>query len=191
MPKVDYNGTQYDSELEVEYAKYLMQNNEVLDYFYNDKLKRIDLGLKRKYTPDFLVHYSDHWEIIETKGYSQYSCRIDSEIDFRMKALSGDELKQYAEECIGIEIDKPVIYKKIKYLKKYGWVDFKFKNPNTIANKRRKKIAELENELKETKNNLKELQRYLNYSFKQRKNKKLTPKQIQFMEEFEKKMGVN
>ena len=45
-----------------------------------------------------------------------------------------------------------VVYRKVKYLKAYGFVDWDFKNPNTIANKRKEKINDLSSEIKELRN---------------------------------------
>ena len=71
----------------------------------------------------------------------------------------------------------PVVYRKIKYLKAYGFVDWEFKNPNTLANKRKEKINDLSTELKELKDFKKNALRYYTYHLKIVRNEKLTKAQ--------------
>jgi cell shape-determining protein MreC len=80
--------------------------------------------------------------------------------------------------------ERDVIYKKIKHLKTYGWVDFDFKNPNTIANKRKTKIAELEAENKELKEYKKKAERYFSYLKKINSGIKLTKPQQEWVKQF-------
>lgn len=186
MPKVMYNGITFDSELEVNYYKYLTEQN--LKFIYHPK-KSIYINSKNKYTPDFIVIYDDRIEIIETKGYSQYSFMKDNMIHNVMIDKSKDELFDFvldngltqSEICC-----KDIMYKKIKYLKSYGWVDFDFKNPNTLSNQRKNKILELEKELKESNIYIKNIERYFSYLRNIRDGKKLTKAQLEWKYNFEK-----
>ena len=191
MPKVYYNGLSYDSELEVDYAKYLEQNG--YEYIYHPK-KPIKLNLKNTYTPDFIVFYVDRIEIIETKGYNQFSFMKDNMTHNLMLEKTADNLIDYLldngisnKELIG----KDIQYKKIKYLKAFGFVDWDFKNPNTIANKRKEKINVLTDELKELKNYKKNCERYFEYIKKIRNNVKLTKSQNEWLYNFECEKGIN
>ena len=56
-----------------------------------------------------------------------------------MQSKSEQELKDWLR-VNGLRDDYPTVYKKVKYLKAYGFVDWDFKNPNTIANKRKEKF---------------------------------------------------
>ena len=195
MGKVKYDGITFDSELEVEYYKYLMANNDVVDFVYHPNAIPNLIG-KRSYTPDYIVLYKDRIEIVECKGYNPYSKMIDDQIHNVMLTKSASQLANYTIQNINrsIEYNKriddwyrcccyyKVVYKKIKYLKAYGFVDWDFKNPNTLANKRKEKINDLSAELKELREFKKNALRYWNYKFKQAGKEKLTKKQAEWLE---------
>ena len=184
MPKVKYNGITFDSELEVEYYKYLMANHDVVDFTYHPK-QPIAVTKGNNYYPDFVVYYSDmkdylRCEIVECKGYSQYSFMKDNMIHNIMLSKTEQELKHWLETN-GLDSTCPVKYVKIKYLKAYGFVDWDFKNPNTIANKRKAKINDLSQELKELKDFKKNALRFFNYWSKPHK---LTKKQKEWFDKY-------
>ena len=66
MPKVNYDNISFDSELEVEYYKYLKENN--IRFIYQNEYKnnpiKINLGRRKTYTPDFIV-FDDENKIIK------------------------------------------------------------------------------------------------------------------------------
>lgn len=188
MPKVRYDDIIFDSELEVEYYKYLKNNN--LEFIYHP-IKPIKINSNNTYTPDFIVFYENKIEIVETKGFNQFSYMRDNIIHNYMKELNTDQLLEYLysndiqeQETIG----KDILYKKYKYLKSFGWVDYDFKNPNTIANKRKEKINELEIEIKKLKEYQKNTQRYFNYLSK---GNKLNKQQQEWKIKFEKEVIYN
>ena len=161
MPKVKYDNITFDSDLEVEYYKYLQELKakcEVLNFYYHPNAIQNLVG-KRSYTPDFLVAYPDRIEIVECKGYNPYSKMIDDQIHNVMLSKNEYFLKSYICDVKAKNIqffcskewdtEKQVIYRKVKYLKAYGFVDWDFKNPNTISNQRKVKIQEFEKELKD------------------------------------------
>ena len=90
--------------------------------------------------------------------------------------------------CSDHWIIKRVVYKKIKYLKAYGFVDWDFKNPNTIANKRKEKITDLQVEIKELREFKKNAERYFKYNLKIENNEKLTKAQRQWYFEYMEKI---
>ena len=202
MPKVEYDFITFDSELEVEYYKYLKElaiKGEVLNFYYHpDAIKNL-VG-KRSYTPDFLVAYQDRIEIVECKGYNPYSKTIDDQIHNVMLSKTEYFLKSYICDVKARHIqffcskewdtEKKVVYRKVKYLKAYGFVDWDFKNPNTIANKRKEKINEQAQELKELKEFKKNTLRYFTYHLKIVNNEKLTKAQrewyFKYVEEIKK-----
>ena len=199
MPKVTYENITFDSELEVEYYKYLIRNfakGIVLDFFYHPDSIPSLVG-KRSYTPDFLVLYEDRIEIVETKGtYNPYTKLIDDQIHAAMQAKSTRWLASYVlgnlshRTLIARHLDQwnatcltdNVYYKKVKYLKAFGFVDWDFKNPNTLSNQRKAKIQVLEAELKQANLELKDYKRYMNYLFA---TKKLTKSQNEWKIKFE------
>ena len=81
-----------------------------------------------------------------------------------------------------------VVYRKVKYLKAYGFVDWDFKNPNTIANKRKEKINDLSTEIKELRDFKKEAERYFRYHLKIVNNEKLTKSQKEWYYNYTKKL---
>ena len=191
MGKVNYNGLTFDSELEVEYYKHLVEleeKGEILDFTYHPDTIPNLVG-KRSYTPDFLVAYKDRIEIVETKGYSPYSKLMDDQIHNVMLSKSENFLQAYVHGVIANHIIrfcsdhwiiKKVEYHKVKYLKAFGWVEWDFKNPNTIANKRKEKITELSVELKELRQFKKDTERY----FKLHNKSKLTIQQKEFIAKY-------
>ena len=191
MPKIKYDNITFDSELEVQYYQYLMENHII--NIYHPK-KPIYINSKNKYTPDFICIYDDRIEIVETKGYSQFSFMKDNMIHNVMLEKTNDELIEFLYDNGFIEselIGKDIIYKKIKYLKGFGWVDFDFKNPNTLSNKRKTKINELEKELKELKEYKKNVERYFSYIRQVKHNgKKLTKTQLEWKYNFEKENDI-
>jgi hypothetical protein len=186
MGKVKYNNITFDSDLEVEYYKHLKEQK--LEFIYHPK-KPIYINSKNTYTPDFIVFYEDRIEIIETKGFNQFSHLRDSVIHNAMLEKNVDELADFLrengfdDECIN---GTDIIYRKIKYLQSHGWVDFDFKNPNTIANKRKNKIIELEAENKELREYKKNAERYFSYCKKIAQRLKLTKPQVEWMKKYEK-----
>lgn len=199
--KVEYKGIKFDSDLEVDYYKFLESNKDVKRFIYHPIPIQITSG--NNYTPDFIVFYTNSIEIIETKGYNQFSHLRDSIIHNTMLQKSSEELKKYVEEALkkskikGLKDFRnamddylaistvPVVYKKIKYMKQFGWVEFNFKNPNTLAKKRKEKINLLEQELKELRLFKKDTLRYFKLcDLKLVKPKKITKSQNEFMDKY-------
>jgi len=178
MGRILHDGILFDSQLEVDY--YEMLKELKVNFIYHPKTP-IKLNSKTTYTPDFIVEYIDRIEIVETKGYNPYSKMKDEMIHNQMLDKSIEELNIYITS-LNININnRLVIYKKYKYLKAYGFVDFNFKNPNTIANKRKEKIKSLENDKKASQKRLKDIERYFGYL----KKEKLTKSQIEWVNAFE------
>ena len=179
----------FDSELEVSYFEFLSSNEEVVRFYYHLPVS-IEITKKNKYTPDFVVEYQDRIEIIETKGYNQFSFKSDNLTHSLMQQKSENDLKVWLvanlkeDSKIILDLNKNVLYKKIKHLNGFGFVDFDFKNPNTIANKRKNKIKELEQEIKDLKAQLKDYQKYVRLLSKG----KLTKAQAEWFNNFKKKV---
>lgn len=188
MPKVRYDNIIFDSELEVEYYKYLKENN--IRSMYQNEYKnipiKINLGRRKTYTPDFIVFDDENKiiKIIELKGYAKWSANEDNNImDFMKNKVATDKdfliewLAQLDIDTRGWDID----YSRLKHLKAYGFVDFNFKNPNSISNQRKNKIIELEKEIKELELYKKNVERYFSYLRKD----KLTKQQQEWKLKFE------
>ena len=190
MPKVNYNGKTFDSELEVEYYKCLEERTDILRFIYHPKQIPNFVG-KRSYTPDFIVQYQDHWEIVECKGYNPYSKMIDDQIHTIMQQKDETWLRSYIQFNGYYCIDIPVKYVKVKYLKAYGFVDWDFKNPNTIANKRKAKINDLSSEIKDLREFKKNAERYFKYHLKIVKNEKLTKPQKEWYYKYCEELKAN
>ena len=184
MTKVKYNGITFDSELEVEYYKYLEE--KLLYFVYHPKIG-IEVTKNNKYYPDFVVYYNDRCEIVETKGYSQFSFMKDNMVHNIMLQKTEQELQDWLK-LNGLICDMPTIYRKVKYLKAYGFVDWDFKNPNTIANKRKEKINEQSAEIKKLRDFKKEAERYFRYHLKIVNNEKLTKPQKEWYYKYVEKL---
>ena len=200
MPKVKYDDITFDSELEVEYYKYLVElyENGVITSFYYHPSIPIKITKNNTYTPDFVVFYMDSKiEIVETKGYNPYSKMRDDMIHQVMQSKSEQELRDWLNKNYDSVYDNKfqlrfnnysVVYRKVKYLKAYGFVDWDFKNPNTIANKRKEKINDLSTEIKELRDFKKEAERYFRYHLKIVNNEKLTKPQKEWYYNYTKKL---
>jgi len=190
MPKVEYDNIKFDSELEVDYYKFLQElkmQHKVITYHYHPNIP-FQITKNNTYTPDFVVFYSDRIEIIETKGYNPYSKMRDDMIHQVMLSKTEQELKDWIDQNYRFNFygntvncnSFRVVYKKIKYLKAYGFVDWDFKNPNTIANKRKEKINEQKDEIKELRKFKKDTIRY----FSLHNKSKLTLAQKEFIAKY-------
>ena len=105
---------------------------------------------------------------------------VDELLDF----LYDNEISK--QETIG----KDIVYRIIKFLKSIGWVDFDFKNPNTLLNKRKSKISDLNNEISILRDFKKKVDRYFTYIRKMRSNEKLTKNQKEWIYNFEKENNL-
>ena len=200
MSKVKYDDITFDSELEVEYYKYLVElyaNGVITSFYYHPSIP-IKITKNNTYTPDFVVFYLDNKiEIVETKGYNPYSKMRDDMIHQVMQSKSEQELRDWLNKNYDSVYDNKfqlkfnnysVVYRKVKYLKAYGFVDWDFKNPNTIANKRKEKINDLSSEIKELRDFKKEAERYFRYHLKIVNNEKLTKPQKEWYYNYTKKL---
>ena len=200
MPKVKYDDITFDSELEVEYYKYLVElyaKGTITSFYYHPAIP-IKITKNNTYTPDFVVFYLDRRiEIVETKGYNPYSKMRDDMIHQVMQSKPEQELRDWLNKNYDSVYDNKfqlkfynysVVYRKVKYLKSYGFVDWDFKNPNTIANKRKEKINDLSSEIKELRDFKKEAERYFRYHLKIVNNEKLTKPQKEWYYNYTKKL---
>ncbi len=193
--KETYKNRTFDSTLEIQYFQFLEENN--IRFLYQDQYKnkpiKINLGRRKTYTPDFIVFddVNKIIKIIELKGYAKWSANEDNNImDFMRNKVATDKDFLISWLC-EIDIDTrgwDIEYYRLKHLKSFGWVDYDFKNPNTIANKRKAKINELEIEIKELKEYKKNVQRYFSYLSK---DNKLNKQQKEWKLNFEKEVIYN
>lgn len=186
MGKIVAYGKSFDSQLEVDYYNYLLSDTSVKSFKYHPSQIKNLVG-SRSYTPDFIVEYADRIEVVETKGYNPYSKRIDDAIHEAMQLKSADWLKAYVK-ANGFLEEKQTVYRKLKFLKSFGFVDYDFKNPNTLANQRKAKLQSQGAKLKELEVFKREAIRYWGYRLKMQKKGKLTKPQREWLENYERKM---
>jgi hypothetical protein len=186
-----YNGMAFDSEQEVLYYKKLEE--EGIRFVYQSEFKKkpieINLGRRKHYTPDFIVvdYDKEVITIVELKGYAKWSANEDDNIcNFMKHKVKFD--RQFLVDWlryVGIPVGKCEIqFQRLKYNKTYGFVDYDWKNPNSVANQRKAKIEVLTKELKEANEKIKNYDRYFSYLHKE----KLTKPQREWKEKFE--MGM-
>lgn len=186
--KINYNNIEFDSDLEVEYYKYLQANNIRFKYQneYSKTPIKISLGRRKTYTPDFIIYDDKNKKIriIETKGYAKWSANEDNNImDFMKYQVAENSvfLISWLKEANLYEEGYSLEYQRIRYNRTFGWVDYNFKNPNTLANKRKQKINDLQSDLKELIKFKKDTLRYFKLS---NSSKKLTESQKIFMNDY-------
>lgn len=183
MSKVLYDEIMFDSEWEKDYYIYLKDDIKALKIKYHPK-PIFDLVARKQYTPDFIYQTNDTISVVEVKGnYNPFANHFqDDMIHKEMKAKSLEWLVNYCYENDFHMINPDITtykYEKVKKLKQ-GWVDYDFKNPNTIANKRKEKINELSSELKELRQFKKDTIRY----FSLHNKSKLTANQKEFIAKY-------
>ena len=181
MGKVYYENMSFDSEWEKDYYIYLIEIGVKKENIWRNIKPFTDLIARNKYTPDFIYFKGNSFCIVEIKGnYNPYANHFQDEmIHKEMKAKTQAELKAYVlENGIKLPDVNPLFfcYFKLKKLKK-GWVDYDYKNPNTLANKRKEKINEQKDEIKKLQEFKKNAERYFKYHLKIVKNEKLTKPQ--------------
>lgn len=193
MAKVEYDGITFDSEWEKDYYLYLKEELKA-DFIKYHPEPIFDLVARKKYTPDFIYCKEDIISVVEVKGgYNPYSNHFqDDMIHKEMKAkdyrwLFNYFLKNDIKFTHSEDGYYDLKYEKVKKLKK-GWVDYDFKNPNTIANKRKEKINDLSSEIKELRDFKKEAERYFRYHLKIVNNEKLTKPQKEWYYNYTKKL---
>ena len=183
--KVNYDGLLFDSEWEKDYYCYL-KNELKADFIKYHPDPIFDLVARKQYTPDFIYIKGDTYSVVEVKGnYNPFANHFqDDMIHKEMKAKNYRWLYNYFwKNGINFRIAEDgyydLKYEKVKKLKQ-GWVDYDFKNPNTIANKRKEKITELSSELKELRQFKKDTVRYFNLH----NRSKLTLNQKEFIAKY-------
>ena len=192
MPKVMYNNITFDSELEVDFYKCLVENN--IEFIYQNEYRKtpihINLGRRKTYVPDFIVFDNDNKKIciVEMKGYAKWSANEDNNImDFMNNKVETD-IGFLAEWLAELNIDTrgwDITYKRLKRIKSIGFVDWNYKNPNSLSNKRKVKIAEQSLEIKDLRDFKKKVERYYGYLRKIKNNEKLTKSQNEWIKEYE------
>ena len=193
MAKAEFDGITFDSEWEKDYYIYLKEELKA-DFIKYHPEPIFDLVARKKYTPDFIYCKEDTVSVVEVKGgYNPYANHFqDDMIHKEMKAKDYRWLYNYFWKN-GIKFTNSkdgyydLKYEKVKKLKK-GWVDYDFKNPNTIANKRKEKINDLSSEIKELRDFKKEAERYFRYHLKIVNNEKLTKPQKEWYYNYTKKL---
>lgn len=193
MAKVEFEGITFDSEWEKDYYIYLKEELKA-DFIKYHPEPIFDLVARKKYTPDFIYCKEDTVSVVEVKGgYNPYANHFqDDMIHKEMKAKDYRWLYNYFWKN-GIKFTNSedgyydLKYEKVKKLKK-GWVDYDFKNPNTIANKRKEKINDLSTEIKALRDFKKDAERYFRYHIKVVQNEKLTKPQKEWYYNYVKKL---
>ena len=185
MSKVLYDEIMFDSEWEKDYYCYL-KNELKVDFIKYHPDPIFDLVARKQYTPDFIYIKGDTYSVVEVKGnYNPFANHFqDDMIHKEMKAKNYRWLYNYFwKNGINFRISEDgyydLKYEKVKKLKQ-GWVDYDFKNPNTIANKRKEKINEQNVELKELRKFKKDTIRY----FSLHNKSKLTANQKEFIAKY-------
>lgn len=186
--KVKYKDIELDSEQELLYYKKLEE--EGIRFVYQNEFKKkpieINLGRRKHYTPDFIVVDYDKMiiTIVELKGYAKWSANEDDNICNFMKNKAKYDRQFLVDwlRYVGIPVGKcEVQYQRLKYNKTYGFVDYDWKNPNSISNQRKIKLEALTKELKEANEKIKNYERYFSYLHKE----KLTKSQREWKDRFE------
>jgi hypothetical protein len=193
MARVEYEGITFDSEWEKDYYIYLKEELKA-DFIKYHPEPIFDLVARKKYTPDFIYQTNNTISVVEVKGsYNPYANHFqDDMIHKEMKAKNYRWLYNYFWKN-GIKFTHSedgyydLKYEKVKKLKK-GWVDYDFKNPNTIANKRKEKINDLSTEIKALRDFKKDAERYFRYHIKVVQNEKLTKPQKEWYYNYVKKL---
>lgn len=184
MAKEKKHGITFDSNWETMYWEKLTSDGTEFKY-HPDKIK----VEKYNYEPDFLVYLgSGVVKLVEIKsGYNPYSQAKDNMLHAGLKSLAKyeqDYLIEFVQQYFNDTIAE-VVYQKIKYLTKHGFVDFSFKSP-TLKDAWKAKAIGFEKDLKEANKKLKDYERWIEYLNKE----KLTKTQKDWKIKFEGEIGL-
>lgn len=178
MPKIKYEDKTFDSQLEIDYFKFKTELKDCELHYHHSYPIELDF-MTKGYTIDFIEIYRGKKiiKLVETKGYNQFSFRVDQMIHNGMNKLIKTENGQkffhkwlIKNNFLGYD-DYTVEYRKIKYLKKEGFVDFSFKSP-TMKDHWKAKCLAAEATLKLKNQDIKDVNRYFNYLQKDKLTKK-------------------
>ncbi len=186
VSKIYYDNLSFDSEWEKEYYIYLRDVVKA-EGIWRDLVAIKGLMGRDKYTPDFIYLKDKVFHIVEVKGnYNPYANHFQDDMIHReMKTKNQQFLRYYvANNGISTYFDNTFVYEKIKKLKAHGWVDYEWKNPNTLSNQRKAKITELEQSMKEINKRLKDYERFVDYVLKIQDGQKLTKQQREWYMNF-------
>ena len=191
MGKAQFDNLVFDSEWEKDYYIYLKDVIKA-DFIKYHPEPIYDLVARKQYTPDFIYVKENRISVVEVKGsYNPYANHFqDDMIHKEMKAKDREWLRRYFYKNNIYAAENPnaiLQYIKIKKLKQ-GWVDYDYKNPNTIANKRKEKINDLSTEIKALRDFKKDAERYFRYHIKVVQNEKLTKPQKEWYYNYVKKL---
>lgn len=188
--RIKYNEINFDSELEVNYYNYLKENN--IEFKYQNEYEKnpikVNIGRRKNYTPDFIIYDNESKiiTVVETKGWTKWSGNDDNSImDFMTNQAKENPvfIISWLKEINGYKDGYTVNYRRIKFIKKFGFVDYDFENPNSQINKARNKIKTQKEELKELSQFKKDTIKYFKLSRKSL-TEKLTTKQKEFRENY-------
>lgn len=155
-----YNGIEFSSQIGLSYYKEMLEKDFVLTIYTN-----IKYPLSKKYGgyyPMFIIEYNNHYEIIDVRSYANSSNSKAVTISNEIKEKTPQELRDYVSNNIGFECGKPCIYRKLRYIKTLGFVDFNFNANEAKKEKKKEEDKTLREELKELRAKVREFDKFIN-----------------------------
>lgn len=154
-----YNGIEFKSEKDLLYYKELLDNDEVLTIY--TQIKEPLIKKYGGYKPTFIVEYKTHYELVDIVIYTSAtkSKTILMLNEIAQKSLL--ELQEYISTALGYKCEKRVIYRKLRYIKSLGFVNFDYDYREDKKLKQKQEIKSIYEEVKSLRAKVREYERFI------------------------------
>lgn len=156
----NYDGKKFKSAKDLIYYKELLENDNVLTIYMN--IKEPLIKKYGNYTPTFIVEYGTHYELIDIVLYTSPSKSKTILIMNEIAQKSPLELQEYASTVLGYKCEKRVIYRKLRYIKSLGFVNYDYDYREEKKQKLKQEVKSIYEEVKTLRAQVREYERFIN-----------------------------
>lgn len=154
-----YDGKKFKSTKDLIYYKELLENDNVLTIYMN--IKEPLIKKYGNYTPTFIVEYKTHYELVDIVLYTSPSKSKTILIMNEIAQKSSLELEEYISSALGYKCEKRVIYRKLRYIKSLGFVNFDYDYREEKKQKQKQEIKSIYEEVKTLRAKVREYERFI------------------------------
>ena len=155
-----YDGKKFKSTKDLIYYKELLENDNVLTIYMN--IKEPLIKKYGGYTPTFIVEYKTHYELVDIVLYTSPSKSKTILILNEIAQKSSLELEEYISTALGYKCEKRVIYRKLRYIKSLGFVNFDYDYREEKKQKQKQEIKSIYEEVKSLRAQVREYEKFIN-----------------------------
>lgn len=155
-----YDGKKFKSTKDLIYYKELLENDDVLTIYMN--IKEPLIKKYGNYTPTFIVEYKTHYELVDIVLYTSPTKSKTILILNEIAQKSPLELEEYISSALGYKCDKRVIYRKLRYVKSLGFVNYDYDYREEKKRKQKQEIKSIYEEVKILRAKVREYEKFIN-----------------------------